>query len=989
MGLSLEDILRIAKNFKKKNIKNTISDNLDSKRVYDAIIEAEKGEVLLTYDPTSDKYPRIYYIKGKSHSEGGTMLDIPEGSFVFSNARELIIKNPDLLSMFDEKKPKTPAEIAKKYLFNESLSDLEDNNSDIFRKNASLNDIDNKVGKLALLAIIQELSKGNEKIPAFVNNYFMSKNVDPEKIYDSIKSKISGVENTEKEDINTNKAYYGIDVNNGFYGLYNANFNNFDNQATYGDNPITSANAKLPVNGVQIETKPQAATNFSYELKTDANTDSNASSSDKSRESKSDSYNYKRTIELEGGLSYLNKLKAAAGISQRLQNMQSNYSYFANNPINADTRSNPIVGNDRGDYSIAGTTYGSFRPYEQNANTNRGMAFRTYGVGNQYFGQTMYFEEGGEIPGNKSVQSNIDYEGSIRKVYDELKRRGVIDNSISFDEYKNKYRNQYERILNAYKVIITRGGGSLEDRQKIASYIAATGINSSFNSSEKKKWNKFANPDSSVAYRRLGFLNALKDITGEGIDDFTIYTNKPGDKAMEFVKKIQNKANEVLGNIATSEGNKYYLNVDGLIGEHTGFDMISDIEKYYEKEKPQDVKQPEIKDKETPKIAQYKNVGSPSYPEIKAPEFDEKAKEELANKLKELKSRNKINDTFFVQDVNNIMSAFANLVSVKKYMPVSFTYDVVVGRPVFYSPDRSIQASQQSANIAAKAASSVLPGGIAASFASGVSAQMSDNIADILAKTQASNVGIANQYNQLLASATNQANEARARQLEDIYNKTVIANQQYDNAKRDAMNKLVAAYNAALDNRAKKSIINMIHLYGSPYKVDEYGRIVFDENYKANIQPTKPKDKSLEFNNLLNYLKKIGIDKESERYIIQEYINRNPDVFDYFGEAANTASSINESNKDINNEIYAANNNEKNISDINVPINNINSTNTGISSATSNRNTYINQINSNFNNAENGYSKPINVNRSFVPSFDIYDFIEQFYSNKPFGNIKY
>ena len=63
-----------------------ISHSLDPVDRESANIEAEKGEFVLT-NMTDNILPELYEVKGKRHSQGGTPLNIPEGSFVFSDNR--------------------------------------------------------------------------------------------------------------------------------------------------------------------------------------------------------------------------------------------------------------------------------------------------------------------------------------------------------------------------------------------------------------------------------------------------------------------------------------------------------------------------------------------------------------------------------------------------------------------------------------------------------------------------------------------------------------------------------------------------------------------------------------------------------------------------------------------------------------------------------------------------------------------------------------
>ena len=79
-------------------------------------LEAELGEVAYG-GITGDNIPDTFKIGGKRHSQGGTPLRLPKGSFIFSDTASMKIKDPNVLKMFDLKPKKggfTPADIAKK-----------------------------------------------------------------------------------------------------------------------------------------------------------------------------------------------------------------------------------------------------------------------------------------------------------------------------------------------------------------------------------------------------------------------------------------------------------------------------------------------------------------------------------------------------------------------------------------------------------------------------------------------------------------------------------------------------------------------------------------------------------------------------------------------------------------------------------------------------------------------------------------------------------
>lgn len=152
-----------------------------------ANLEAEKGEVAIT-SLFGISIPESYIIGGKKHSEGGTPLSLPGGSFIFSDDKSLTIRDPDILRLFGEKKPKTPARIAMKYDmsgFKESFL----NEDNPIKKNTAALMIQNNMYMLGKLALVQESMKGfPEGIPEVARYYMGKAGISEEDIYKTIRS---------------------------------------------------------------------------------------------------------------------------------------------------------------------------------------------------------------------------------------------------------------------------------------------------------------------------------------------------------------------------------------------------------------------------------------------------------------------------------------------------------------------------------------------------------------------------------------------------------------------------------------------------------------------------------------------------------------------------------------------------------------------------------------------------------------------------------
>lgn len=127
-----------------------------------ANIEAEKGETVYG-DLDGDGGLEQMKIGGKRHSQGGTPLNVPEGSFIFSDTAKMKIKDPNVLKYFGlpaKKGGYTPAEIAKRYDINKYKAIIEDENADEMSKNTAQLMVKNYEKKLAYLSMVQESMKG-------------------------------------------------------------------------------------------------------------------------------------------------------------------------------------------------------------------------------------------------------------------------------------------------------------------------------------------------------------------------------------------------------------------------------------------------------------------------------------------------------------------------------------------------------------------------------------------------------------------------------------------------------------------------------------------------------------------------------------------------------------------------------------------------------------------------------------------------------------
>jgi len=152
-----------------------------------ANVEVEDNEVIVG-DLAGDGMIGTAVAKGERHSNGGIPLNLPDDTFIFSDTRSMLIKDPAMLTKFgkgsiDGKKSKgyTPAELAKPYDVTKYRKILQDPQSDaIDRKTAEMM-IKNYTMKLGALAIAQESKKGfPQGIPSLARPYMEANDIKDE-----------------------------------------------------------------------------------------------------------------------------------------------------------------------------------------------------------------------------------------------------------------------------------------------------------------------------------------------------------------------------------------------------------------------------------------------------------------------------------------------------------------------------------------------------------------------------------------------------------------------------------------------------------------------------------------------------------------------------------------------------------------------------------------------------------------------------------------
>ena len=195
----------------------------------------------------------------------------------------------------------------------------------------------------------------------------------------------------------------------------------------------------------------------------------------------------------------------------------------------------------------------------------------------------------------------------------------------------------------------------------------------------------------------------------------------------------------------------------------------------------------------------------------------------------------------WLQDKLKIAGAAVDLFSAKKYMPMGAArVDLQAPKPTFMDPTRELAANAEQANIQTAGMAQFAGPQALSARSSSIQGQGAKNAADVLAKYNNQNVGIANQFEQANASVNNQeAAMNQANQLK-LYDQNTIANQQFDNTKRALRGNLLNQYTTGITNKYKTDALNQIY---PQMKVDAGagGKVYYDPSKAKQIKPTTSK----------------------------------------------------------------------------------------------------------------------------------------------------
>jgi len=245
------------------------------------------------------------------------------------------------------------------------------------------------------------------------------------------------------------------------------------------------------------------------------------------------------------------------------------------------------------------------------------------------------------------------------------------------------------------------------------------------------------------------------------------------------------------------------------------------------------------------KYTETRKVFNPRPKQTSTP-YDVVGNKEVINTAKDIipnhvyNAANPESNDFWLQDIVNTTGAFNDMTRIHKYTPWQSTYNPVIPSPTFYDPTRALANNAEQSAMAMNAVASFSSPQSANARLSQIQGKSAASAANILGRYESANVGTANQFETQRASIMNQAGMQKAREATNLFDKNTIVNQNFDNAKNQARQRLREQFVGAITNRAQTQSLNSMT---DQYKVDPLsgGFTVFNKGRKLDLNKSEQK----------------------------------------------------------------------------------------------------------------------------------------------------
>ena len=765
-----------------------------------ATLEAEEGEYAAV--PDVDGLPALYKIGGKRHSQGGTPLNLPENSFIYSDTSAMKIKDPKILEEFGmpvKKGGYTPADVAKKYDLNKYREILSDKTTDKLARETAEKMIANYNVKLAKLALYQESKKGfPDGIPTVALPYLAMNAVQPQDVLPLKETNTPAMRGAEDE----------------VEAASNPTEEQFEAQQTeplarYGgvanrikDNPLLKkVYAKL--GGSQNRFNPESGIYMTMAEGGPVFTDGNGVQYSKNTSD----------IDIPAMFGYGGQPQFADGGQP-------------NTPVDDSKPADKTIPEDKikkiddptlvvGDYYK--DAEGKVRKVTKIKATDKVI--------------------------NKSVSGKENYKPKYGSLEEDVKKAEEIMKGLEEKGYATKGDTGW---------IVYKGAAtalSLQDKDFL------TGI-SSYNKGEDGK--SLGAPGFKIAKQSSYEDKSMKKRVSDGFYGYADpsmvelrywQARNPNVPIEEFDKldaatKVQNRK-EMLKfyNYSDEEINKLGDAINDPTKLYTK-DFVSNKEKGLVKRNQQKFETSGYRSQlgddfmfGLEHLDKYNMEMTPEGDLADAEVVKEKDDKEIPTNELDVNPKPQMGPEWWLQDVIKTAGAAGDMARVQKRLPWAPKLNPQLMDPTFYDPTRELAATQEQYNIGMQGATAYAPSQALNSRQSQMAGQGAKAAADILGRYNNLNVGQANQFAATKTQVLNQANASNAEITKGLFDATTIANQQYDNAKNQARQELRQSYIDAITNKEQAYALNQLY---PNYQIDpsQGGRLFFNAGDELTGQTT-------------------------------------------------------------------------------------------------------------------------------------------------------
>jgi hypothetical protein len=760
-----------------------------------ATLEAEKGETVVT---NLDKagIPELYTVGGKRHSQGGTPLNLPKDSFVFSRDRKMKIKDPDILAQFGKtvgkkgKKGFTPADISKQYNLNKYRQILADPDSSRRQRDTAEMMIENYNLKLGGLAMVQESMKGFENgIPGIAMPYLEQLGIDPAALVEPPQMEPNQEQAAQQQqgppqhqmpdgsmmDGAQHQARYGGAPNAAAIKKIEplSNVNYFQTGGQTGGNglPEGAVVRKTPDGRYEVlgpDGKVIGQVNAPFGTNQNASPYYDANGNPITNQNQTVYNTSTRTTKTQNIPSDAVKWDETADGYDESQMQAGDY------VKKADGKWHKVTGE-----KIKKTPYtGSYENPNLVGNVN----------GEERDLQEAYGRLNETIMGDPDLQKAIISE--YHKNMDSAKPNSKT--GLSEEDLKKAREMSDEDILSNFFAM---------EEQVMA--VNAQGITAGSDWDEKDSWDK----------DRANYTNT---VSGMG---FTALEPWQQAAFQGTYIGLQNMADNPEYKDKLKDFNVSQVGRGDEAGGGTGKSTISDIDGW-------------VGNTTIGQAAMYK----PTEKEIEMQEAD--WTEEEHKEVKHLAQQEvQQNAPWWLQDQIKVAGAAGDLMRVKKHMPWQATPGMKLADPTFLDPTRQLAANAELANIATQGAATFAGPQAFNARAAQIQGKAATNVANTLAQVQGQNVQVANQFEMANAQIMNKASDRKAQLNTQLFDKNTIANQQFENAKNQARQQLRQGYIDGITNRAQAQTMNQLY---PQYNVDPSSGGMMNFTQGRDLKPTQP-----------------------------------------------------------------------------------------------------------------------------------------------------